>query len=140
MKIVKKNVYYCDFCGKKGLSAGHMKNHEKHCTANPNRECGMCQELDNTQRDLPALIKKYKSRYTLLTQGESKKVQWMGKPITIDEIKEDVENCPMCILTIFRCAGLNRYYFSQIGLTYNYKEEMAELWKDINRDKYVGEY
>jgi hypothetical protein len=31
--------YQCDFCGKRNLSGGHMKAHEKHCTANPDRIC-----------------------------------------------------------------------------------------------------
>lgn len=29
MKTIKKNVYYCDFCKKKGLSKYHLEIHEK---------------------------------------------------------------------------------------------------------------
>jgi hypothetical protein len=42
--MIKKPAfrYYCEFCGKSGGSASHMSRHEKYCTANPNRRCGMC--------------------------------------------------------------------------------------------------
>lgn len=42
MKRATKKVYYCDFCRKHSLTSGSMKLHEKHCTANPDRECRMC--------------------------------------------------------------------------------------------------
>ena len=54
---------------------------------------------------------------------------------TLDEISETVNGCPMCILTIFRLAGLNRYYFEQAGLKYDYKKDIAELWDSINADR-----
>ena len=37
-----KKVYYCEHCKKKSFQKYTMENHEKHCTANPNRICGVC--------------------------------------------------------------------------------------------------
>jgi len=41
MFIVKKSVFYCDFCRKYKLTSYAMKVHEKHCTMNPDRVCRM---------------------------------------------------------------------------------------------------
>jgi hypothetical protein len=54
MKIIKKNVYYCDHCKKKGLSAVHIRNHEGRCTNNPDRWCGACENA-NTKEIVEAL-------------------------------------------------------------------------------------
>lgn len=42
MKTKKVNRYYCDYCGKSGGAAGHMRRHEERCMLNPQRICGMC--------------------------------------------------------------------------------------------------
>ena len=60
---------------------------------------------------------------------EEIKVKWIKEPITLDEVKELANGCPMCILTILRCTGLNRYYF---GINYNYKEHLKDTWAEIN--------
>ena len=54
VKMVKQ--YICDFCGKKGLGAGHIKKHEKHCTMNPDRECRMCVLVSGAQTPLKELL------------------------------------------------------------------------------------
>jgi len=47
MKIKRKEVYYCDFCEKKGLSKHAMKVHELVCHYNPenSRPCFSCKFL-----------------------------------------------------------------------------------------------
>jgi hypothetical protein len=42
MKVKIKKVYYCDFCRKHSLRS--LVKHEEHCTANPNRKCGLCKK------------------------------------------------------------------------------------------------
>ena len=42
MKVKIKKVYYCDFCRKHSLRP--LVKHEEHCTANPNRKCGLCKK------------------------------------------------------------------------------------------------
>lgn len=41
MYIARKPVYYCDFCRKYRLRRASMIVHEKCCTLNPNRVCGL---------------------------------------------------------------------------------------------------
>ncbi|KKL05738.1 hypothetical protein LCGC14_2603050, partial [marine sediment metagenome] len=80
MKKVKKWRYYCDFCKKSGASEYHMRNHEKHCTSNPNRECRICDKMEVVQQPLHVLIEIYDQKHL---QG----------------LRDISENCPMCILT-----------------------------------------
>ncbi len=56
MKIKKVNRYYCSYCQKSGCAANHMKKHEKRCTMNPNRFCGMCAVMGNEQLKLEDLM------------------------------------------------------------------------------------
>jgi len=49
------NRYYCEYCGKSGCAGGHMRNHEQHCTKNPNRVCGMCAIAQQQQAPMEAL-------------------------------------------------------------------------------------
>lgn len=49
MKTLKNlNVYECEFCGKKGISASHMSRHEKYCSKNPEvaTKCAECGNLE----------------------------------------------------------------------------------------------
>lgn len=56
MKARKEWVYRCDHCGKAGRSKGHMRNHEIHCTKNPDRSCGMCLLIGEGQEPIADLI------------------------------------------------------------------------------------
>lgn len=133
MKVRKKNVYYCDFCKKKSLRS--LKIHEKHCTANPDRKCRLC---DN--RDIREIIDKYRKYFYL----REKKEQLFGeemihtitpvfkKKFTLrDIINELDDNCPNCILAIIRCLGLNRYYLEK-KFKFDYKEELGKWWESEN--------
>ena len=68
MKIITKKVYYCDFCKKHGLSSGHLQQHEKHCTNNPKRICGVC---DRKGVDTEG-IKFIKAHYAILMSMKGK--------------------------------------------------------------------
>lgn len=56
MRVKKVNRYYCEFCKKSGQSASHISKHEKRCTLNPNRHCGMCAMLENEQPGIKDLL------------------------------------------------------------------------------------
>ena len=51
MKIKNKDVYYCDYCGKHGLSKFAMERHERMCSKNPSnkRLCFSCEYLAKDQ-------------------------------------------------------------------------------------------
>ncbi len=137
MKTKRKIVYYCDFCKKKSLRS--LKIHEKHCTANPDRECRLC---DN--KDIKPIIEKYKKFFTI---EETEKVilggqEWevvikptFKKEFTLRDIVNELDYiCPNCILAIIRCLGLNRYYMED-KFKFNYKKALDNWWYIINKEE-----
>jgi hypothetical protein len=128
-----KNVYYCEFCKKHSLSGGSLSKHEKHCTGNPNRECRLC-----GRQSILDLIKKYKNAYKIIIKPESLDEPWRGeiqtvkwlKKISLENIKDDVENCPICTLAILRICKLNIWLIDEFR--FDYKEELREWWNIVN--------
>lgn len=130
MKIKVKKVYYCDFCKKHSLR--NLTEHEKHCTANPNRICKLC-ELCGISNDIPKLIEKYKEiaePYNMMNSKVSGEVIDIPQDDILKLLKEDTDYCPNCILTILRCSGLNIL----VHMAYDYKEEMKNFWEEFNKD------
>lgn len=138
MKVKKKNVYYCDFCKKKSLRS--LKIHEKHCTANPDRECRLC---DN--KSIKPIIEKYKKLFYL---REIKKhlfsnpdmaevatiIPVFTKKFTLKELINELDYiCPNCILAMIRCLGLNRYYMNN-KFKFDYKKELDNWWAITNEE------
>ena len=126
MVITKlKNVYYCEFCNKHGLSAGAMTKHEKHCTANPDRVCRLCGEtniraiIDGLKPKIEAIVKKYNAVYPC------------------PELPDFEQECPNCTLTVLRCTKLNIPYYD---IKYDYKEKLAEWWANFNEEERKAEY
>ena len=135
MKVKKKCVYYCDFCSKKSLRS--LKIHEKHCTANPDRECRLC---DN--KSIKPIIEKYRKYFTI---EETEKVIFgeqgreikpiFKKEFTLKDIINELDYiCPNCIFAIIRCLGLNRYYMGS-KFKFNYREELDKWWAIINEEQ-----
>ena len=140
MKIIKKNVYYCEFCNKRGLSGGSMAKHEKHCTANPDRKCRLCDEL-NVSNNIKILIEKYKTRYTVIKEEteyglDRLKVKWQNEPVTFEEILKDCKGCPNCALTVLRCSGMGHLWFD---IKFDYKKILLDTWAEINAEKMAEE-
>lgn len=151
MKSVKKYVYYCDHCSKKGLSKHHMVNHEARCTANPKRTCGLCEMSTN----IGEYVENLKTRFTISTEKvqdaelgffshEEEVCYWHGKKITLDEILEEVDGCPNCTLAVLRqtklhyeCCGLDKFdYKSEFDKATKQRKEYSEqAFKGI-----VGEF
>lgn len=133
MKTIKKNVYYCEYCNKHGLSASKMVIHERHCTANPERDCRLC----GYNGGFIEKITELKKRFTIVKEQEKYTgfdidiIKWEDKEITIDELKNITDGCPNCILTIIRGIGLIHYGFD---FHFDYKTELAEYWKMINEE------
>lgn len=137
MKVIKKNVYYCDHCKKRTLSSGSMKVHETHCTANPNRICRMC----GGGVFIGNVVNEFKKRFKLVTvqayedifEITDLKAEWTGKPVTLDEIRDSVDDCPNCILSVLRQCKFNYHYFNGMGIDkFNYKKELQEALSEKN--------
>lgn len=138
MRMKRKIVYYCDYCNKKSLRS--LKIHEKHCTANPDRECRLC---DN--KSIKPIIEKYRKYFTI---EETEKVilggqEWemVIKPIfkkefTLKDIINELDYiCPNCILAIIRCLGLNRCYMED-KFKFDYKKALDNWWRITNKEEW----
>ena len=143
MKTIKKNVYYCEFCSKRGLSAYHILKHEKHCTANPDRRCRL-----RGNNSLMEEIEKLKSRFEIIeneldfiddifTTNDHYTVEWKGEKITIDEILDITDGCPNCTLAILRQTRLNWHLFD---IKYDYQKELSGWWKEKHKEELRHEY
>ena len=134
MRTKKVNRYYCDFCKKSGCSGGHIKRHEKRCTMNPARECGMCKMLGQEPPDLQSLI-------ALLPTVETQRRKDYSDDgrnsydyfICIDEasqkaLREASGACPACMMAAIRQRGL------PVGTAdkFNFSQECRSIWSDIN--------
>jgi hypothetical protein len=124
MKIKTKKVYYCDYCKKHSLR--NLIEHEKHCTANPNRACKLC-EISGLSNNIPELIEKYKK----IVDEYKKHPTEIDQEKLLNELRTDTECCPNCILTIIRCSGLNS---ALAFYTYNYKEELKSFWEGCKEE------
>ena len=54
MRTAMRPRYYCDHCNKGNGSPSAMRRHERGCTLNPQRECGMCKMLSGEGGPGPA--------------------------------------------------------------------------------------
>jgi hypothetical protein len=130
--VTKKQVwqYRCEFCGKRGYSAGHMTAHEKRCTANPNRICRMHVYYEKPQVvPVSELVTALRSRAP--DRGMAK-------------LRELADNCPMCILAAVRQSGICKWDGDPenppIDLGFNFKEELSSAWQAINDAKSDHDY
>jgi hypothetical protein len=131
MKTKVKTVYYCEYCKKHSLMP--LLHHEKHCTANPNRRCGMC---DNAYGNIPELIVKYKKQIATETKdhGEYTSTIVKSQP-KLTDIMGELEGCPACTLAVLRGCGLCGGPFY---MEFDYKKE-RDSWFLANReDIYEG--
>ena len=87
----------CDYCGKKNWSKGHMKNHELHCTKNPNRECRVCKMVEGIQKPIAGLMAllptpvSWKDKYG---HTEYEKVTVANINAALPALREACDDCP----------------------------------------------
>jgi hypothetical protein len=118
MKRKKKWVYYCEFCKKHYLSAASMAIHEKICTLNPDRGCGMCEAAGLGPNDA------YKAVEVLKREG-------------IESLHDYVDACPACMLAAVRLSGLQDDD-SEKGdevRAWSYSTAKDDFWKQVNADQ-----
>ena len=80
--------YYCDHCNKGNGSPSAMKRHERGCTLNPQRVCGMCAKLAEDGGPEPAPPR---DELVRLLDAEGFKAMCAA-----------ANDCPACILAALR--------------------------------------
>jgi hypothetical protein len=121
--------YECDYCGKRSLSGGHMKAHEKGCTANPERVCRFHLRLcDEPQKPISEL------RAVLHGSGD------FGMP----ELRSLANNCPICMLAAIRQSGICKWNgdpeSAPLDVGFDFKRELEAAWKTINEAEHQSDY
>lgn len=119
--------YKCDFCGKTGLSGRHMNAHEKHCTANPHRECRMHKYFAAPYVPVADLMRLLVP--TAPNHG-------------IDALREAAGGCPMCMLAAVRQSRICEWDGDPESLPsdvdWRFKDELKAAWLKINNAEDQG--
>ena len=118
MQIKTKQVYYCEFCNKHGLSRYAIVQHESFCTMNPQRLCRWRTPSDHITAGAELALA-MKERAPL-------------KKDDIDWLHDEVEGCPACMLAALRQSG-GEYHYLEDGYHWDYKEEV-ERSRDEERE------
>lgn len=110
--------YYCDFCKKAGCSKGHMVKHERRCTANPNRVCGMCALGAIKSAPLDELIK-------LACEPGTE----------ADDVLGAAKGCPACALSAIRQSSRAVSADPESmanAIAFDYKKASRDFLDDLN--------
>lgn len=109
-----------------------MKKHEIGCTANIDRVCRMPIHEDDVPRIPVAVLVGHLGRW---------------KPeFGMQQLRDECENCPACILAAIRCSGIQKYDPDEDGmnqwpdLKFNFKEELASMWSCVNEDRVASQH
>lgn len=126
--------YQCDFCRKKGYSAGHMAKHERHCTMNPGRDCRVCKMVGAVKRpigDLVAVLPVHSREYYeglveedgVISKGRAEVL------LALPALREACSGCPACMLAALRQAHIPLWL---VKPEFDFTAEMGSLWNEIN--------
>jgi hypothetical protein len=134
MTINEKKVYYCDFCKKHGLSSYWMREHEKHCTLNPDRRCGMpwCGASPS--------VNLISETFFHIMRNMTSEGSFPGHEhcaIDSDYIRGllDETECAACTLSVLRIASAPvRDADHTIGWDWDYKKEALSQLSDYQRE------
>jgi hypothetical protein len=148
MKIRRVNRYYCDHCKKSTGTKAAMVRHEERCTANPNRVCHMCQQLELAQADIELLkavlphpdklfieVCDGEGHTCLLNRDDGKETA----KAAIEQLRAAAGGCPACILAALRQRYVGPDHgvactFTEPGI-FDYHAEMKAAYEQIGRDR-----
>lgn len=132
MKVKKVNRYSCDFCKKKTLTAHSMRNHEEHCTKNPNRKCGMCAYVGESQPDLKELIAIVPDYHKYPDDFLDELIAAVAK--ALPALREAANNCPACIMAAIRQSNIPL----PIVTDFDFEKESKEMLAECNQRSEQG--
>lgn len=140
-KRIVRTRYYCGFCESAGRLKGFWtkpkaERHERGCTANPDRVCGLCTEVaeliggKSEQRPISELV-------AVLSED---KPEWGFK-----ELRLLANNCPACILAALRQTPIRKEMNTQewwewMGqFNFDFKRELESFWQEHNNAVYESQ-
>lgn len=133
MRKVKRWRFFCDHCKKSGGTSHHMLKHERGCTANPDRVCGICDRIGINAAPLAELIafvrQAGKSEY-----DEHSDHYWLSVDAeAFAQLKQKADECPCCILAALRQTKAE---VKGGALLFDFKKELKEIWSRYDDDAY----
>jgi len=134
MKIKLKKVYYCDFCKKHGLVSWAIKKHEKHCTLNPDRECGLCKKKGVNKKGIKFIQKAFKEMTSHRIDGSINAKDVKKFEDAVKELSDELE-CPVCVFSVLRQSEIEMSWGN-----YDFKEEMKKYWEEEAEEEQEREY
>jgi hypothetical protein len=116
------NRYYCDFCKKGGCSGGHIAKHERSCTRNPNRVCGVCREAHLEQKPTADLLAALKAN-------------------GVEGVQAVASGCPACVMAAIH-ALRKEEPLEQVGggeydnyIDFNYRTAADAFWAERSKEE-----
>lgn len=135
-KTVKR--HYCDHCNKGMLQIPAMVKHEKGCTLNPDRICGMCGFNGGTPSppidELKAIHQE--DIDNSIANGSNLETVGFEPLMTYPSLRGDLlkaTDCPACILAVIRQSNEERVF-----LNFDYQKELKEFWAAHNDEPEYG--
>jgi hypothetical protein len=121
MRKVMRWRYYCDHCKRAGGSAAHIAKHERGCTNNPSRVCGLCAKSGNGISQPVSLL--------VAALG-------IGDDAGMKALRDLCDDCPACILAALRQTKALDYLPLESDAPawqkFHFKTALAEFWADLN--------
>lgn len=137
MRVKKVNRYWCDHCKRAGLSALHMRKHERSCTLNPARECRMCEIAGGEHTpiaELIALLPDAAPVRMLMTDHddywEAQRQFAVALKAALPALRTAAGDCPACIMAALRQAGIP----VPLAEDFNFTAECKALFEARNRE------
>lgn len=125
--MITKHVirYFCEFCHRGSFRKPTAEKHERGCTANPKRVCGLC------EYSIPPL--KQKPIDELIAA-----LSWDKDDYGMPDLRNLCEGCPGCILAAIRQSGLLKHARDEgdyIDFKFDFKKELEAWWAHANESK-----
>jgi hypothetical protein len=120
MRSVMRMRHYCDHCKKSTGTKPAMVKHEKGCTANPVRVCGICNLMGEVQKPIEELLIVSEKGFKALSEA--------------------CHGCPCCILASDRQGKPESYprFWEHPSVTergdWDFKTAMKQFWIDYNEE------
>jgi len=130
VRIKKVNRYWCDFCNRGMLSAGGMRNHEKHCTKNPDRACKVCSLIGGytaTMNELIAILPSSAAYHADYSNNDLYRKLYVETEEAMPKLREATDNCPACIMAALRQANIP----VPMVESFNFTTEMKTIFKEV---------
>jgi len=99
----KVTRYYCDHCSMSKGTRPAMVRHERGCTLNPDRACGLCDMADQVN-ELPRMLALFEgfTEEVDFSSNELLDAHKRDKAARIATLRELAGGCPGCILAVLR--------------------------------------